>query len=104
RNHFALLAAFGCVLAPVWGFAQDQGPRWRAVLGVALMLCCALLILASGSRAGLALGAIGMVLGLLSVRRRIASHMRSLPKTVSLIVIALPVTAIIGFLVLAFVM
>lgn len=104
RNHFALLAAFGCVLAPVWGFAQDQGPRWRALLGVALMLCCALLILAAGSRAGLALGAIGMVLGLLAVRRRIASHMRSLPKTVSLIVIALTVTAIIGFLVLAFFM
>lgn len=104
RNHFALFAAFGCVLGPVWGFAQERGPRWRALLGVAFMLCCALLILASGSRAGLALGGTGMVLGLLAVRRRIADHVRSLPKGVSLIVIGFTVTAVIGFLVLAFVM
>ncbi len=83
RNHFALFVAIGCLVAPVWGFQEGRGGRWRGPVAVALLLLFALIILASGSRTGMLLGAVGIGLGLLSVRRRIKSELRRLPRMVS---------------------
>lgn len=71
RNHFALLLALGCLLAPVWAFRNDRQFGWRAPLALGLVLLFVLTILASGSRSGLVLGLLGLGLGLLLVRHRI---------------------------------
>lgn len=64
RNHFALFLALGCLLAPVWAVRASRRARWRYPLAAGLVLLFALLILASGSRAGTVLGAIGIALGI----------------------------------------
>jgi len=65
RNHFALLEAIGCVVAPAWAFMGDKQSRWRAPLAFALLPVFILLILASGSRAGMMLGAAALTTGVL---------------------------------------
>ncbi len=84
RNHFALFLAIGLLLAPAWGFRGDGRPGWREAAAIALLPVFALIILASGSRAGIVLGLVGTVLGLFNVRQNIFSKLRSLPKKVSL--------------------
>jgi len=96
RNHFALFAAFGCALAPVWAFRQSYRSHWRAPIAFALQLLFALIILASGSRTGIVVGLIGGILGIFSVRRRIWSDLRQLPKRIALGVTATSVTLIVA--------
>lgn len=71
RNHFALLMAWGCVLAPTWAFLGERDPSWRGPVALALMPLFALAILASGSRAGLLLGAIAIPASLMLVGRKL---------------------------------
>lgn len=63
RNHFALLLAIGCLVAPVWATLDGRRPGWRSPVALGLMLLFALTILASGSRAGLVLGLLALILG-----------------------------------------
>lgn len=65
RNHFALLLAYGCALAPVWALRDRRFAGWRGLVALGLVLLFALMILASGSRAGLVLGILGLGLGLM---------------------------------------
>ena len=97
RNHFALLMAIGCVAAPAWAFTESSGrrttdARWRGVLALALILLFVLGILASGSRAGLLLGALATLGGLLLARRGIARDLARYPRWVTPAVL----TAIVG--------
>lgn len=80
RNHFALFTAFGCVLAPLWAFQNSRRPGWRLPVGVGLVLLFMLLILASGSRAGLGLGGLAIVAGVLLVRRPIQRELGHYPR------------------------
>ncbi|NJC34886.1 O-antigen ligase [Sphingomonas jejuensis] len=80
RNHFALFLAIGCVVAPVWAFGGQTRARWRGAAALGMILVLVLMILASGSRAGLLLGVVGVVLGLLIVRRRLRDDLRRAPK------------------------
>src|SRR3546814_13042430 len=54
----------GCLIAPVWAFAGKQNARWRAPVALALMTLFALIILATGSRAGILTGLLALALGL----------------------------------------
>lgn len=63
RNHFALFLALGCLLAPALASQINRRHRWRYPLAIGLVLLFALAILATGSRAGMALGVIGILLG-----------------------------------------
>lgn len=60
RNHQALLLAIGCIALPAWAVLPGPGAAWRpwAALGAVLLLI--LMIVATGSRAGLLLGLIAM--------------------------------------------
>jgi len=71
RNHFALLEAIGCVIAPVWAFTGNNRSPWRALLAVALLPLFMLLILASGSRAGMVLGVGALTIGMFISRSRL---------------------------------
>lgn len=70
RNHFALFLAIGCAIAPVWLVQRQSGWAWRLPLACGLEMTFLLMILASGSRAGMMLGGLGVVAGLLVSRPR----------------------------------
>ncbi len=88
RNHFALFCAIGCVLAPGWAFGAERQPRWRVPVAFGLIVVLGLIILATGSRAGLILGAAGIVLGLLSVRSRVQAELARLPRWARIALVA----------------
>ncbi len=100
RNHLALFLAIGCLLAPAWAFLDDRRPGWRAPVALALVLLFVLTILATGSRAGLALGVFALALGPLMVRANIARALRRYPRWV-LPALAAAIIAVVAIFVLA---
>ena len=80
RNHFALLLAIGLLIAPVWGVGGGSPSRVRAPIALGLVVLLVLTILASGSRAGMAVGLIALVLGLAMSRRGVKSALRRYPR------------------------
>ncbi|UVO50919.1 O-antigen ligase family protein [Sphingomonas sp. SUN019] len=82
RNHFALFVAFGCLLAPVWAFLGGRQPHWRGPVAIALVLLFVLTILATGSRAGMGLGALGIAIGLALTRGTIKRTLARYPRWV----------------------
>ncbi|PVE50109.1 hypothetical protein DC429_18505 [Arthrobacter sp. TPD3018] len=79
RNHFALLMAFGCLMAPVWAFANGSGVLWKMLTAPGLMMVFALTILATGSRAGLLVGVLAVVIGFVLTWRRIRHVLHRAP-------------------------
>jgi O-antigen ligase len=82
HNHFALLLAIGCVLAPAWAFRDGRQSGWRAPVVLGLILVFTLTILASGSRAGTALGIIALGLALLLAWRPLRRTLTRYPRWV----------------------
>lgn len=80
RNHFALLLAIGLLIAPVWGVSIGSPSRMRASIALGLVPLLVLTILASGSRAGIVLGAVALVLGFVLARRGVKSVLRRYPR------------------------
>lgn len=79
RNHFALFSAIGCLLVPVWMFLDGRRARWRAPVGLGLVLLFSLTILATGSRAGIVLGALALAIGLVLAREGIKKELSRFP-------------------------
>ncbi len=61
RNHQALLLAIGCVVFPVWATLPDRSPAWRSWMALGCVTLLELMIVATGSRAGLILGLIAIL-------------------------------------------
>lgn len=80
RNHFALFLAMGCLIAPVWAFAEKQGAGWRAPVALALITLFSLTILATGSRAGALNGLLALVLGLALCWDNVRRVLRGAPR------------------------
>jgi O-antigen ligase len=80
RNHFALFLAMGCLVAPVWATLDGRRPGWRSPVALGLMLLFALTILASGSRAGLVLGLLALILGPVVAQQGIRGALRGYPR------------------------
>jgi len=96
RNHFALFLAMGCLITPVWPFLGGRRSGWRGPIALGLVLLLALTILASGSRAGMIVGMVGMAFGLLLARQGVKRELRSAPRWVFPALIA----AIVGIMVI----
>ncbi|MBB3880142.1 O-antigen ligase family protein [Sphingomonas pseudosanguinis] len=64
RNHFALFLAMGCLIAPAWA-TRVTLVSWRLPVASGFILLFALTILATGSRAGLMVGAVAIIIALL---------------------------------------
>lgn len=96
RNHFALLLAFGILLVPAWAFSDTHVATWRWPAALGLVLLLFLTILATGSRAGMGVGAIALVIGVILVRRPIQHRLRRYPRWVLPMLIA----AIVGLVIL----
>lgn len=62
RNHQALLLAIGCAAVPVWAMSPARSSAWRPWAALAGVMLLVLLIVATGSRAGLMLGLLALVL------------------------------------------
>lgn len=88
RNHFALFLSIGCLIAPIWAFREGCRPGWRAPTAMGLAPMLVLVILATGSRAGIGLGALAILLGILIAARQIRREMARYPRWVSLVAIA----------------
>lgn len=82
RNHLALFLAIGCLLAPAWAFGGQYRLGWRAPTALAMVTLFALTMLASGSRAGLLLGAMALAMGLLLVLKEVRAALRHYPRWV----------------------
>lgn len=102
RNHFALFVAIGCVIAPCWGFHGDRQDRWKAIAAVAMLPFFLLVVLASGSRAGVFLAAVAIAVGLFLVRANAIRELRTLPRWLAVIVLVSAVVVIVGAVALSF--
>jgi O-antigen ligase len=102
RNHFALLLAIGCLVAPVWAFADREALRWRGPLAGGLVILFVLTILATGSRAGMLLGALALTLGLALVGRRLRRRLSGGPAWLLPAFVAVAVLVVGSFVALSF--
>ncbi len=82
RNHFALFIAIGCILAPTWAFQKGRRSAWRGPMALALVLLFDLIILASGSRAGIIFALFGSTIGLVLAWKGIRKSLQSYPRWV----------------------
>ncbi len=101
RNHLALFLAIGCLLCPAWAFPVERRASWRAPLALGLTLVLVLTILATGSRAGLLLGVLAIVIGLLLARDGIRRELRHRPRWVLPVIIASVTVIAVGAVLLA---
>ena len=102
RNHFALLMAIGCVIAPCWAFSHRRRKDWRGLLALGLTLLFILSILASGSRAGLVIGVLGLIAGLTIARQGIRHSVSRYPRWAFPAVIAAFLILVAGFALTSF--
>lgn len=102
RNHFALFVAMGCALAPVWGFRTGRGGWWQGMAALALLPFFFLVILATGSRAGLLLGGLGIAAGLFMVRANVLRDLRVMPRWARFAIVGALVAALVSAVALSF--
>lgn len=95
HNHQALFLAAGLVLAPSWGVSHGS-KNWRVGAASVMILLFALMIVASGSRAGVALGAGGLVIGILIAWRDIVRLTNRWPRHALPIVLAVLVLGMVA--------
>lgn len=81
RNHFALFAALGVMLAPVWGL-RDPVSRWRPLAALGMVPLFLVVVLATGSRSGALLAVSALAVGLWLTRAKIRTLRRRLPARV----------------------
>jgi len=98
RNHFAVLIALGCLLAPVWAFQRGRQSHWRAPVALGLGILFILMQLASGSRTGLILGLLALIIGAALVKHRFQMILSKYPRWVFptlIIVMVLLITSLV---------
>lgn len=99
RNHFALFLDIGLLIAPVWGVSSGNASRVRMLVALGLVLLLVLTILASGSRAGMAIGVIALILGFTLCRGQVKLSLQRYPRWV-LPAIGIGIVALISIFVL----
>jgi O-antigen ligase len=103
RNHFALLMAIGSVIAPTWAVSRNRGQEWRSPVALGLIILFALSTLASGSRAGILIGALGLIAGITIARQGIKRSLARYPRWVFPAVMCTTLIIVAGFAVTSFV-
>ncbi len=98
RNHFALIVAVGCLLAPIWAFSHREGLRWRGPIAGSLVLLFVLTTLAIGSRSGLLLTALALVIAAVAVKGRLKRRLNHAPRWLFMAIIGAGVALVSGFI------
>lgn len=101
RNHFALFLAIGCVTLPAWAFSPRRRAGWRLLVALGLLPLLILTILATGSRTGMLLGAIALLMGGLIALDGIRRALRRAPRWVAPVALISAVLVIAGFVALS---
>ncbi|KQM62005.1 hypothetical protein ASE75_14805 [Sphingomonas sp. Leaf17] len=86
RNHFALFLALACLVLPAWMFREGRPLSWRGPVGLGLLMLFALMILASGSRAGMIMGALAIAIAGCLAWRELRRELRRAPRWLALAV------------------
>lgn len=94
RNHFALFLALGCLIAPVWAAGGSSHASLRSSIAMGLVALFLLLILASGSRAGMVVGLLATAIGALLVAGKLNRAARRAPRWVAPAVVIFTILAI----------
>ncbi len=95
RNHFALFLAIGCVLALAWSF-RDEAPLWKPGTAFGLVVMFILMLLATGSRSGVVIGLLGILLTFVGFRRRAAQQFTAFPRKFAAPVLVVAILVVIG--------
>lgn len=103
RNHFALMMALGCLLAPVWALHDLKRASWRLPAALGLTILFLLLILASGSRAGIVTGMLGTFLGLVLARLGVIRALKGVPRWAKLLIGFIAIATIAVFVLISIV-
>lgn len=98
RNHFALLVAIGCLVAPIWAFSQREGLHWRAPIAGGLVLLFVLTTLAIGSRSGLLLTALALVVAGAAIGGRLKRRLGHAPRWMVVAIIGTGMIIVLGFI------
>lgn len=101
RNHFALFTAVGCLLVPAWAFLDGRAPHWRGPVAISLTLLFALVILASGSRAGIFIGVLALIFGGLLARHGLRRAARRAPRWALAVGVGLLLVATASFVLIS---
>lgn len=80
RNHQALLLAIGCLVAPAWALMPSRPAAWRLWTALGCLALLLLVILATGSRAGLLIGALALLIAVPLVVSRLRPWLRGAPR------------------------
>lgn len=97
RNHFALFLALGCLLVPVWMLRGGHRLKWRGPVGLGLMLLFMLMILATGSRAGMLVGGLAIVIAGIIAWPGLRRGLRRAPRWVLPVVFAMVIALLASF-------
>lgn len=98
RNHFALWLAMGCLVAPVWAFRDGRVRGWRPPVALAMILLFVPTILATGSRAGLIVGALALILAPVLCWPSLKQLSRHTPRWAPAVLISLATGLILGLI------
>lgn len=75
RNHFALFLAIAFACTLTWGFRDTPSGKWRSIAAISVLPFFVLVVLATGSRAGIILLVSAFLLSALLVRRSFRKSM-----------------------------
>jgi O-antigen ligase len=96
RNHFALLLSIGLLLLPIWCFQAERASGLRALASVVASALLFLVVLAIGSRAGLILAPLGLLLGLLIVGAPLRAKLATISQSRSLAFLSVGIVTVFG--------
>jgi O-antigen ligase len=80
RNHFALFMSFGCLLMPAWAFSDGRKLTPWSALSAVLVIFFFMMVLVSGSRAGLLVCVLALGLGIMLVQQTIRRQLHHAPR------------------------
>lgn len=96
-NHQALFLSIGIVAGAAWAITPQPCPPWRMAVAATVAIWFLLMIVASGSRTGLALGALALGASVLMLRHSMAHLVRRMSRRTRWLM-ASAMIAIIGIL------
>jgi len=97
RNHFALLVAIGCLVAPVWAFRDRAALGWRGPFAACLVILFVVTLLVIGSRTGIFVGVIAIIIALALTGRRLRQRLKGRPWWVFPTLVLMALVVIVGF-------